>query len=205
VIPVRQQPEPAGFDTKVRQPGRAFLHRHPQPAKRQWQGAEYWKDALIDLYRAYGGICAYCAEWIPPSTGEASVDHFVPKSIQPRLAYEWGNYRLAAKRYNNLKQDHTDVLDPFTLQIDWFVLDVPSLQVKPNDCLGSLDADLVWQTIRRLRLNDERAITSRQRWIRDYCNGYFNFDYLRRNAPFIAYELERQDLVTAIVSMVKGI
>jgi hypothetical protein len=158
----------------------------------------------MDLYRAYGGICAYSAEWIPPSTGEMSVDHFIPKSVRPLLAYEWGNYRLAARRYNGFKRDHTDVIDPFTLQADWFVLDVPSLQLKPHDSLRNEEAERVRLTIRRLHLNDERAIMSRQRWIRDYCDGHFGLDYLRRNAPFIAYELERQGLVTAIVSMMTG-
>lgn len=205
MIPVQPQPEPANFDAKVRKPGATFLRGNPRPAKSKWKRAEYWKVVLKDLHKAYRGICAYCAEWIPDTTGEASVDHFVPKSIQPQLAYEWSNYRLSASRYNNLKQDHTDVLDPFMLQADWFVLDIPSLQLKPNQQLNNLDAQSVWQTIKRLRLNDERSISSRQRWIRDYADGFFNFEYLKRNAPFIAHELERQDLVEAIISIVKVI
>jgi hypothetical protein len=201
MIPVRMQPEPAAFDTNVRKPGQRFLRATPRPKKKQWNGKEFWKEAIMDLYSAYAGICAYCAEWIPRTTGEISVDHFLPKSIHPHLAYEWSNYRLAARRFNDLKQDHTDVVDPFTLQADWFVLDFPSLLVKANGVLAAYDAEHIWKTIKRLHLNDERAIQSRYRWVRDYCENLFGFDYLRRNAPFIAYELERQHLVQPIRSL----
>ena len=201
MIPVREQPEPTSFEVAVRQPGQAFLRATPNPTKGQWKKARYWQNAIDDLYGAYDGICAYSAEWIPPSTGEASVDHFIPKSANPRLAYEWPNYRLSARRFNLYKQDTADVIDPFTLQADWFVLDFPSLQVKANSTLNPDDTDLVWRTIDRLRLNDERSIKSRQRWVRDFCEGHFAFDYLMKNAPFIAYELLRQGLRDAIVSI----
>ena len=204
MIPVHPQPEPLTFDSIVRSPGRRFLRRNPNPTNRDWKKAPYWQKSLPDLYNAYGGICAYCAEWIPPNTGEASVDHFVPKSIQPNMAYEWSNFRLAARRFNALKENSTDLIDPITLSPDWFILDIPSLQIKPNSNISNADATRVTRTITALRLNDERSINSRERWIRDYCRKLFNFDYLMQNAPFIAYELERQGLKDQIINIVNG-
>ena len=132
------------------------------------------------------------------TTGEASVDHFVPKSAQPQLAYEWSNLRLAARRYNQLKGDYQDVLDPFQIAGDWFVLNIPSLQLSANDNLSDAEAGEVWCTISRLRLNDERALRSRARWLREYCNRHISFEFLQRHAPFITHELRRQGLVADI-------
>jgi len=204
VIPVALQPEPANFNAKVRLPGRQFLRRTPHPTRKQWSKNNYWNKSIQDLGAAYGDICAYCAEWIPPITGACSVDHFVPKSSRPPLAYEWSNFRFAASRYNNLKGDFTDVLDPFSLSADWFILDFTSLQEKPNDILGAAEKLSVQKTLDRLQLNDQRAIDSRERWIDAYANGEITFDFLRRTAPFIAYELERQGLRQAIIQIVKS-
>ncbi len=84
MIPVQEQPEPADFVLKVQTPGKDFLHRVPHPTN--WSNHDYWRDALPDLCKAYSSICAYAAHWIPPSTGVASVDHFVPKETHPQLA-----------------------------------------------------------------------------------------------------------------------
>ena len=199
MIPVEEQPEPADFSPRVREPGAAFLKQVPRPAN--WKNREYWQRALADLYEAYDGTCAYSAHWIPCDTGVATVDHFIPKSVGPQLAYEWRNYRLASLRMNARKGNHQDVLDPFELELNWFFLDFPSLLVKPNPVLSASQAEQVISTIERLKLNDEICISARQHWIRGFCNGGINFNYLKRDAPFIAYELERQDLVDGIVSI----
>lgn len=202
MIRVQPQPEPQSFDVSVRHPGRRFLRSHPHPTGEQWKRASFWRACLSDLYEAYEGVCAYCAEWIPLTTGEASVDHFVPKSLRPPWAYEWHNLRLAARYYNTLKGEATSVLDPFALGPDWFVLDVPSLQLRPNDALNADEATQVWETIGVMQLNGERAIHSRSRWIRDYCSDSISYEYMKRNAPFIAYELERQGLRQSIKAIV---
>jgi hypothetical protein len=200
LIPIQAQPEPPDFSKKVREPGQVFLHDFPHPTK--WKKKEYWQRALPDLYRMYNGICAYCAEWIPPTTGDPTVDHFIPKSVQPQLAYEWSNYRLASLRFNGRKKEYRDVLDPFTLEPDWFILDFPSLQIVPNPKLSNVQAKLVVDTINRLKLNDGICVQSRERWIKEFCDK-LDFEFLKRNAPFIAYELERQGLVDKIASLMR--
>jgi hypothetical protein len=201
LIPIQAQPEPLDFSRKVREPGKAFLKIVPHPTTTEWKNREYWQRALPDLYRAYGGICAYSAEWVPYTTGNPTVDHFIPKFVEPELAYEWSNYRLASSRFNSRKGSHQDILDPFTLEADWFILDFPSLQVKPNPKLSDSQANLVMATRKRLGLNDDLCVQSRLRWIQTFCNGDIDFAYLKRNAPFIAYELERQNLVDKIKSI----
>src|SRR5882724_4451217 len=125
MIPVHAAPEPEDFDNKVRVPGLAALaelvgeptgrtRRGPKRkavyARREairWDShasLSYWTEALDDLRERYHGRCAYLAIEIPLAVGWATVDHFVPKSHDWRLAYEWSNYRLCAGRVNGAQR-----------------------------------------------------------------------------------------------------
>ncbi len=195
MIPVQPQPEPMDFSKRVREPGASFLEEVPRPTPQQWKGREYWQRALLDMRKAYKGICAYSAQWISPVTGSHSIDHFVPKSLYPELAYEWRNYRYASSKFNSRKGTHT-ILDPFQLEPDWFVLDFPSLLVKPNSALSPDQKEAVSKTITVLKLNtDDTCVEARQIWVEDFCNRDISFTHLQKKAPFIAYELQRQGLV----------
>lgn len=200
MIPVRQQPEPTDFDTRVRAKGVAFLQKVSRP--QAWENREYWRDSLKDLYRAYDEVCAYSAQWIPRIEGSPTVDHFIPKSVRPELAYEWSNFRLSCLKMNARKRDFQDVIDPFQIQPDWFILDFPSLIVKANPELEESIRSRVKSTIKRLKLNDDDdCVKHRQDWLMCYCNKQFPFDFLKKTAPFIAYELERQNLIETISSI----
>ena len=204
MIPVAPQPEPDQFESLVRSPGSAYLARFPAPTTAQWKNAAYWARVARELRTSYQEVCAYSAQWIPSREGGGTVDHFVPKSNAPQFAYEWTNYRLACQNCNARKWVHRDVLDPFTLATDSFVLLFPSLQVRPNGSLPVEAASAVDATIKRLRLNDENAKTSRQEWLLPYCESQCTFDFLRVKAPFIASELGRQGLVEEIKRMMVG-
>lgn len=200
MIPVRQQPEPTDFESRVRAKGVAFLQKVPRP--QAWENREYWRDSLKDLYRAYDEVCAYSAQWIPRIEGSPTVDHFIPKSVRPELAYEWSNFRLSCLKMNARKRDFQDVLDPFQIQPDWFILDFPSLIVKANPELEESIKNRVKSTIKRLKLNDDDdCVKHRQDWLMCYCKKQFPFDFLKKTAPFIAYELERQNLIETISSI----
>jgi hypothetical protein len=134
---------------------------------------------------------------MPRDIGRTTVDHYIPKSIAPNLAYEWTNYRLAAGLYNSRKRDFLDVLDPFQIGYRWFILDIPSLQVKPNPKLNPSESRLVQATINRLKLNDETSIRGRRNWLNPLIQGKITFDYLRERAPFLAQELEVSALTAA--------
>lgn len=197
MIPVHQQPEPTDFDKKVRTKGVKFLKREPQP--QSWSKCDYWRNALGDLYEVYNRVCAYSAFWIPWSVGTPTVDHFVPKSIKPELAYEWSNFRLSSLKMNARKGNYQDVLDPLLIQPGWFILDFPSLLIKPNPNLDQPIKIKVRNTIKRLKLNDDdRCVQERQSWVIEFCKNKHQFEVLKEKAPFIAYELERQNLVDTI-------
>lgn len=190
------QPEPADFEVKVRTPGRAFLRHVPHPSTKQFNKNNHWKECLPQLYTAYAGICAYSACWLPM---ESSVDHFVPKTVDPNLAYEWSNYRLSSLRLNSYKGDHIDVLDPFHILHDWFALNFTNFLIEPNAGLVPQIEAEVRRTIEVLRLNsDDVLVNLRFKIVRDYAKERVNFDYLKTYYPFIAYELDRQDQREAI-------
>lgn len=202
MIPVKKQPEPDDFEDKIAKKGRKFLAQNPHP--NSWKNRSYWTEALPSLWIAYKSVCAYCCHWIPLEQGSASVDHFIPKSVLPGKAYDWDNYRLAALKMNAKKGDFTDVVDPFELTEGTFWLLFPSMQVKPNPELPENQKKRIWDTIRRLDLNDDEVLVrSRLGWVLNYCDGRINFEFLKENAPFIAFEIERQNLHEKLPFMFK--
>lgn len=202
MIPIQEQPEPSDFSNNVRRPGAAFLKEVARPTK--WDKKEYWQKALPDLYQAFVGICVYSAHWIPRDTGVATVDHFIPKSIAPQLAYEWSNFRLASLKMNSRKGNFQDVIDPFKVEPNWFVMDFPSMLIKPNPTLSASLKGRIQATIKRLKLNDdETCVKARTEWLLPFCKSgnQDSFEHLKKHAPFIAYELQRQNLIDKIASI----
>jgi hypothetical protein len=203
MIPVPKKPEPDHFHKRVRKPGSDFLKKVPKPTTKQWEGHAYWRIMLNRMRTDYNEICAYSALWIPPATGAHTVDHFIPKSSKPSLAYEWDNYRYASLRYNHRKGTNT-IIDPFTLADGWFVMDFPTLEIMPNPGLSPGDLSVVHDTIETLGLNrDEIYFEACQEWIMAYCTYDITFEFLKRKAPFIAFELKRQGLKKKIRRIMK--
>jgi len=195
MIPVKLQNEPEHFAEKVTKPGIQFLKLIPYPTYEQWKGREYWQPVLPDMRIKYEGICAYCAHWIPHSTGNHSIDHFIPKSQNPDLAYTWSNFRYVAARFNSRKGTRS-ILDPFQLLHDWFILDFTSFFIRSYPDLLPEQKASVNRTIQILQLNsDDDLVLERQTWVTDYQEGHISYTHLKSHAPFIAYELERQDLL----------
>jgi hypothetical protein len=195
MIPVQPQPEPEDFTDSVRKPGAAFLKNVPHPTAKQWEGKEYWRRVLPKIRIAYKGVCAYSAHWISPATGGHTIDHFLPRANHPDLAFEWDNYRYAAHKFNARKGTQ-GIVDPFQLEPDTFFLDFDSFLIKPNPDLTSDQRTAVQRTIDVLKLNDDEDCVELRKdcieWLR---NGDISFTHLQRMAPFLAYELKRQNLV----------
>jgi hypothetical protein len=118
--------------------------------------------------------------------------------VNPGLAYEWSNFRLAQERINNNKGDSTDVLDPFHVQAGWFALDRASFFVKPNAGLKPQVEHAVNNTIEVLQLNADTFVRLRYTVLREYSCGNWTMDFLERRYPFVASELKRQGLVESI-------
>jgi hypothetical protein len=192
MIPVTKQKEPENFNEKVRIPGANFLRGNPSPNSRQLQYHNYWRHIKSDLYQLYRNVCAYTGEWIPETS--VSVDHFIPKTKAPQLAYEWDNYRLTTGQINHNKADKIGLIDPFEVQAGWFVLDIPGCYIKPSKTLNKIDANKVNYTIDALSLNSDELTEKRHNTIQDYVNKGISFDFLKKRYLYIAYELERQGL-----------
>src|SRR5215831_15757470 len=134
MIPVKPQSEPDVFDRLVRIPGINFLKQlsGAKPTDKQWKLHAYWKEVRPQLEKCYHCVCAYYAHWIPSGSCHVTVDHYIPKSAEPELAYEWSNFRLACTNANARKSNFQDVLDPFQIEDNWFILEFPALLLKPN-------------------------------------------------------------------------
>lgn len=213
MIPVHEQQKPKTFAEEVTKRARAFIDNKPSPTTKEIHNRPYWRKVLKNLHKAYGQVCAYSALWCPLDM--ATVDHFIPIHVlvhtEPQLAYDWRNFRLASRSMNTEKHKFQDVIDPFTIEWGWFVMDFPSLMIKNGAPPGSRERKKVDASIARLKLNEkEKYIEYRWEFLCDYCDlcrdcGNIGpaFNHLEKKAPFIAYELKRQGLTEQIIHMMK--
>jgi uncharacterized protein (TIGR02646 family) len=196
--------EPAHFDERVRTPGRDFLQSVVGNRRVDVGTRPYWRRILPDLHRAYDGICAYTCHWIPYDVGSDTVEHFIPKSVDPSLAYEWSNFRLVCSRLNSRKREFQDVVDPFRVVKGMFLLMFPALHVIPGSRLTRTQKALAASTIARLRLNENRSVMMRQSFVEDYLDDKVSLPYLEDKAPVLAGELRRQRLTKQRLSVIMG-
>lgn len=199
MIPVVAQPEPVHFDARVRSKGLNYHEKNGFPLNRPLPPKanipSYWRECLTDLHHAYAGICAYLGVYFERVMGAGSVDHFIAKSANAGLAYEWSNYRLACSTMNSRKGAFDDVLDPFYLAPDLFRLQLSTGHIYPNPRLAAKAMRLVEETIERLRLDDQQCRELRVSWYQDYLEHGLPSDYLKKKSPFVWYEANRQGLL----------
>ena len=192
MIPVTLQSEYPEFDAQVRQPGLEFLKNNPNPSTKEFRRHNYWSRAASNLHSAYSGLCAYTTMYLADIS---SVDHFLPKTNYPYLAYEWDNYRLARQQINARKGDTEEILDPFKIKIGWFVLDLPSCLIRPGDEIDPKIKKKVDSTINILRLNaDDRLVQERCNWLVYLADGEITINFLDRHYPFLSAEIRRQGI-----------
>ena len=98
-----------------------------------------------------------------------SVEHFIPKSINPWLAYEWDNYRLACRKANS-DRDKKPVIDPFLVGPDDFRLDLFTQKLFPNPILSKQKQQEVKDTIDNIDLNCDYWVKNRQNYYCEYLN-----------------------------------
>lgn len=189
MIRVLPKPEYAAFNADVRVPGMRFLQTNPSPSSRNFPN--YWNRAKRELRQAYE-CCAYTSRMVRGD--DVSVDHFLPKTKYPQLAYEWDNYRLARPKLNRNKADSEDVVDPFHVRNGWFFLECPTCFIHPGDNLSGTTRNEVTATIGVLKLNSPELADERCRWLVDLADGLISFDYLKREYLFLASQIERQGI-----------
>jgi 5-methylcytosine-specific restriction endonuclease McrA len=215
VIPVALAREPANFDGEVRQPGRAAIdelvgrvprrrRRGPRRAKVASRESDipadkfppFWRVAIGDMMRLYDQRCAYLAMFIE-HTGNPTVDHVIPKSLDWRRVYEWSNYRLCAGVVNSKKGELVELVDPIKARFGWFELDFVTFRVARGSSAPVAQRRRIDATLPLLNLRD--CCRQRCSYVEDYRLGPGNkgidLGYLERRAPFIASELRRQCLL----------
>lgn len=225
MIRVEPAPEPPNFDACVRQPGRAAIaeligeerHKPRSGPKREvllfTEGANkgqaitdpnaippgkllsYWTRILPELAEAYGRICAYLCVYIERGTATPTVDHFLPKSKNVELAYEWSNYRLASALMNGRKGNSDGLVDPFEVEDGWLELECYGFQVLIAPSIApesTLYQGLKYTIDTVLKLNDAECRALRESYAQAYWDGHISWHYLSKRAPFVARELMRQ-------------
>lgn len=69
------------------------------------------KDIQNELSNASYNKCAFC-ECIPSEGGNLEVEHFAPKSLYHKLAFEWNNLLPICRKCNDSKSDHDTIKEP---------------------------------------------------------------------------------------------
>lgn len=214
MIPVAPKDEPEFFDEHVRQRGRRAIARllgqevggRGRKPKAIYKRAEdipthklpaYWtetrkdddRSALDDMMDAYGQLCAYLAMRLERATGSPTIDHYISKTRDWRLVYEWSNYRLSAACVNGAKGT-SDVVDPFKVQHGWFELDVDTFLIRRGSLAPNSEHERIDATLRILNLR--QCVAQRGDFIALYRENLIDLAYIQTYAPFIASELRRQ-------------
>lgn len=233
MIKIELQPEPPNFRERVREPGENVLaclagrplpHKRPGPsitatkkigdkevAKTIDDFRPYWQDCIDELYKAYGGICAYYGQRIQ-EIANPNVDHYVPnhprqdkspnqsaddpqvarQDPDPAKAYDWDNFRLASPYANTCKGTWPDVLDPVQVEDGWFQIDLDALVVHSDPTLAGDIRERVDKSIERLKLSEGKAWRERKYGMDHFRAGRAPFEFLEWDYPFLAKELARQ-------------
>lgn len=192
-------PLPSNFEANVRVPGMIFLSANPNPTKTQWKAHRYWQYIHEDMHKSLKGICSYCGSFTPFRSGgsgvdHTSIDHYIPKSIDKTIAYEWSNYRLCRTKLNVRKDNFLDVLDPYCVNTGDFRINFSNFFIFPADSLEPGEKIKVEKCIARLQLNsDDSYVNERMRVVYSYAQGRLPMTEVERYYPFIASELILRD------------
>lgn len=188
MIRVARVPPPETFDARCRQPGNAWLAQNPD--SEEFPG--FWRQFAPDLERAFHHRCAYLGIFITKGT----VDHYLAKSRERALVYEWSNYRFADFAVNSGKKPAWDghLIDPFEVEDDWFEVLLPSCQLRiVEERVPASLLERVRFTVSKLKLDHgEEVVGLRREWLHWYEQGELQLEGLRRLAPQVARAVERR-------------
>ena len=212
MIPIKPAPEPKSFDKNVRQPGLQFLNElgiskpYDGRVRIPWKDGRFWRECIDLLEDSYHHTCCYVGMRINNSNSDKhrSVEHFIPKSLDPWLAYEWSNYRLSCRKANTDRGSKT-VLDPFLVDPNDFRLDLFSFELFPNPDLPLNKQSEVQATIDNIDLNNSYWKTNRQKYYIEYIKtqkisqNTLGEQFLLHYAPIVLAEINRNVSIIKIM------
>ncbi len=143
------------------------------------------------LYDAYGGVCAYLSIRIEKGAGY-ELDHFLPKSLYPGLAYDWGNFRLACSGINHKKNDAEGIADPCDISQHAFHLNLLTGAIFPSPDEPAESRQLLQRTIDVLGLDSEENRSMRAGRYYEYLSGQVSGQHLAQESPHLWQEVRRQ-------------
>ncbi len=181
MIHVQPPEEPDDFDRMVRIPGTLWLSSNPAGDK----FPDYWKHCFGALAEGFNHLCGYSAMHVPELG--AVVDHYLSKSKQRELTYEWSNYRYASSRINSRKHTFDDqILDPFEVRDGWFEVQLGSWQLMTTNAIPQDKRDRAQFTMDQLDIQTGRdALNLRRRHYKMFLNGQATLATLCCNAPLV--------------------
>lgn len=190
MIRARASVAPAEFDERCRVRGQRWLAENEGAPPEKFP--DYWREFTPQLRAAFENRCAYLGMYITKGT----VDHFVSKSRQRELAYDWSNYRYADFGVNSGKKPAWDgsLLDPFDVDDDWFEILLPSCQLRIIEArVPSALLDRVHFTVEKLKLaHGEEIVALRREWMNWFEAGEIGVEHLRRLSPLLARAVEQR-------------
>jgi hypothetical protein len=202
--------EPPTYDARVRQPGADFLATCEHPTGLEFRLHSYWSRVHDYIYDQYRGVCSYCASWMPrggeqSSSVDSTIDHFIPKSVVPALAYEWTNLRISRRGLNENKGKSLSVVDPMFIHDDWFELDFLTCRIKPSAATDRIVRARIKETVNILRLNDSPIIDERTGIVGNYAHDRWSLPQVQHFYPFIAREIVRQNIEQTLKADLKSV
>jgi uncharacterized protein (TIGR02646 family) len=129
------------------------------PMRRRYQGREVRHHLIELLLEITKKHCSFCDSFPLVSQIREMIEHFRPKSVYPRLAYQWENLFACCGRCQDAKGDrfNESLLKPDDIEYEfrrYFFFDKITGKIIPNPGAVSEDQTRAEVTIRLYKLND---------------------------------------------------
>jgi hypothetical protein len=173
---------PPNFHETTTIPGERWLMRNPDTRKRP---RDYWSVHRDYLAECFNNWCGYAIMRM----GKCTVDHYLSCVNNRTRAYQWENYRYVCNSINSSKKKlDTEVLDPFEIEHDWFIVQIPSFLLI-IDKVPAEQQQRAERTVNSLNLSKGFA-AYRHAFYRDFLQGNASIKTLRSYAPLLAAALD---------------
>lgn len=116
---------------------------------------------------------------------------------------EWTDSRYGEDVLNQKKWEH-EILDPFDVRDDWFVVLLPSLQLVLTTRVPKRKRKLAEFTVEQLGLRDSEVVVRyRREFFAMYQGGKLTLTGLREFAPLVARAVQR-DISERVLGTIRG-